>query len=161
MEKIGDEFKTNPEKAAAKVSINSFMIGSLFMILTIIWTLNPNKFSPIVIAQLVLAIPLLFVSSLAYAKIGYWKETKWWDRFGWFTNNLGNLLVLNVVGLITSNVFQYISYMFFGLILLLMLFYSIINIHYKPSSINEKILKYLFFVIIIFLGGILPLILGS
>ena len=54
-------FKTNPQKSANKVTINSFMMGSLFFVLTIIMTLQPNRFSALVIWQLVLAIPLLFV----------------------------------------------------------------------------------------------------
>ena len=155
-ERIG-VFEANPEKASAKVSINTFMIGSLFMILTIVWTLNPEKFSILIMAQLVLAIPLLFVSSLAYAKIGYWKEHKLWDTYGWFTNNFGNLLVLNVVGLMTATIFRSIALAYFALIIMLMVTYSMINIKYNPHKMTEKILKFLFLLAIIFLGGVLPI----
>ena len=156
--KMNEMFKTNPHKAITRVTINSFMVGSLFFILTLIWTMNPEKFSSWVIIQLVLAIPLLFVSSLAYSKIGYWKETKLWDRFGWFTNNLGNIFVLNVVGLITSTLFQTLSLIYFGLTISLMLIYSIINIYYLPDQFSSKLFKFLFFVVVMILGGILPVL---
>jgi hypothetical protein len=155
----GDIFETKPEKAIGKITINAFMIGSLFMIITLIWTLDPHKFSLVIITQLVLAIPLLFVSSLAYTKLGYWKETKLWDEFGWFTNNIGNIFVLNIIGLITSTVNRNLSFVYFGLIILLMLIYSIINIIYKPRAIGEKLFKFIFFIVILSLGGIVPIFL--
>lgn len=153
-----DLFRTNPEKASAKVSINSFMIASLFFILTLIWTLNPEKFSSIIIYELVLAIPLLFVSSLSYSKIGYWKETKLWDWLGWFTNNIGNIFVLNVVGLIAATFSIKLSFLYFGLTILLMFIYSLINIIYRHNKLAEKLFKFLFFLVILFLGGIYPLL---
>lgn len=156
-----DIFETKPEKAISKITINAFMIGSLFVILTLIWTLDPHKFSLIIISQLVLAIPLLYVSSLAYTKLGYWKETRLWDRFGWFTNNIGNIFVLNVIGLIAATVYKNLAFVYFGLILFLMLIYSVINVIYKPRALKEKLFKFVFFLIILSIGGIIPLILSS
>lgn len=152
-------FKANPEKAASRVTINSFMIGSLFFVFTLIWTLNPHKFSQLVIFQLVLAIPMLFVSSLAYAKVGYRKEIEHWDMLGWYTNNIGNTFVLNVVGLLVATEYPWIAYVYFLSILALMLMYSIINVVINPETLGEKIFKYLFFVFFIFALGIFPLLL--
>ena len=157
MKEKEDIFETNPEKAVGKITINALMIGSLFMILTLIWTLDPHKFSLVIITELVLAIPLLFVSSLAYTKLGYWKQTKLWDEFGWFTNNIGNIFVLNVIGLIASTVNRNLSFMYFGLIIFLMIIYSIINVVYKPQAFKEKLFKFIFFLVILILGGIVPL----
>ncbi len=102
--------ETNPQKSANKVTINSFMMGSLFFILTLIITLDPNKFSHAVIYQLVLAIPLLYVSSLAYSKLGYWKEVHEWDALGWLTNTTGNLFVINSIGLVASKFSHNLAY---------------------------------------------------
>lgn len=149
-------FETNPGKAANRIAINSFMMGSLFFMFTLIWTLNPRGFSNIIIIQLVMAIPLLFVSSLAYSKIAYWKETKLWDILGWFTNNTANIFLLNVVGLMISQLLRELALYYFSLNLILMLIYSTINVIYQPKSLGEKIFKYLYFVIVMFFGGIRP-----
>lgn len=151
-------FRINPEKASARVSINSFMMGNLFFILTLIWTLNPEKFSIAIIGQLVLAIPLLFVSSLAYSKIGYWKETKYWDHLGWFTHNIGNSFVLNVAGLVTATVFLNLAFVYFGLTILCMLAYFLVNVIYRPYTLREQLFKFSLFMVVLFAGGIIPLL---
>ena len=158
MKKEVDIFTTNPEKASAKVAINSFMMGSLFFILTIIWTLNPEKFSIFIISQIVLAIPLLFVSSLAYSKIGYWKEIRLWDALGWFTNTTGNAFILNVVGLITATVSQNLAFVYFALLISLMAIYSLINVAYKRHALRPKLFKFFYFVAVLVLGGIMPIV---
>ena len=153
-----DIFRTNANKASSKVTINSFMMGSLFFILTLIWTLNPSKFSIFIIAQIVLAIPMLFVSSLAYAKIGYWEKVELWDALGWFTNNIGSIFILNAVGLIAGQISKTLAVCYFLLLILLMAAYSTINVVYKPKTLKEKIFKLVFFVSILVLGGVLPLL---
>ncbi|MCX6723612.1 MAG: hypothetical protein NT155_00350 [Candidatus Staskawiczbacteria bacterium] len=152
-----DIFQINSNKASSKVTINSFMMGSLFFILTLIWTLNPSKFSVFIIAQIVLAIPMLFVSSLAYAKIGHWEKVELWDILGWFTNNIGSIFILNAVGLMTAQIYKSIAVCYFALLILLMAVYSIINVVYRRSTLKEKIFKFAFFVFILALGGIVPL----
>ncbi|MBI5138385.1 MAG: hypothetical protein HZA95_01135 [Candidatus Vogelbacteria bacterium] len=149
--------KTNPAKASMRVNVNSFMMGSLFFILTLIWTLNPHKFSPIIIGQIVYAIPLLFVSSLAYSKIGYSEYTRSWDTFAWYTHNIGSIFILNVVGLMTALQFKDIAIAYFGLIVLLMGAYSIINLYNRPDLQSEKLFKFVVFISVLMVGGILPL----
>jgi hypothetical protein len=155
-----DIFETNANKASTKVTINSFMMGSLFFILTLIWTLNPEKFSIFIIAQIVLAIPMLFVSSLAYAKIGYWEKVNLWDILGWFTNNLGSIFILNAVGLMTAQINKLLGLIYFLLLILLMAIYSIINVVYRRRTLKEKIFKFAFFVFVLAVGGIIPLFLA-
>ena len=151
-------FRTNPQKASARVAINSFMIASLFVVLSIILTLGSRSFPPIAMAQLVLAIPFLFVSSLAYAKIGYWNETKLWDMFGWFTNNFGNVFILNAIGLMVAITHKPIAFVYFAITVVLMFFYSFVNVIYAPYLLREKMLKFLLFFIVLFFGGIIPLL---
>lgn len=148
-------FKTNPQKSANKVTINSLMMGSLFFILTLIITLDPDKFSPAIIFQLFLAIPLLYVSSLAYSKIGYYEETYEWDVLGWFTNTIGNLFVVNAIGLLALKFSQILAALYFSLFCLLMIIYTAINIRRNKKILHEKIFKLVFLLIIVFFGGIL------
>ncbi|MCX6752019.1 MAG: hypothetical protein NTZ87_00745 [Candidatus Nomurabacteria bacterium] len=148
-------FKTNPQKSANKVTINSLMMGSLFFVLTLIITLGPNEFSHAIISQLFLAVPLLYVSSLAYSKIGYYEETYEWDVLGWFTNTLGNLFVINAIGLLALKFSQALSIIYFALFCLLMVIYTIINIRRNKKILHEKIFKLVFLLIIVLLGGIL------
>ncbi|MEI7513278.1 MAG: hypothetical protein WCJ74_01515 [bacterium] len=148
-------FNANPHKSANKVTINSFMMGSLFFILTLVIAIDPNKFSPFVIYQLVLAIPLLFVSSLAYSKIGYSKDTHNWDILGWHTNNLGNLFVLNSVGLVAGNYDLLLAKIYFTLFCFLMTIYTLININHEPKSWPNRVYKLFFLLIVTILGGVL------
>lgn len=153
-----DIFMVNSQKASTRVTINSFMMGSLFFIFTLIWTLNPERFSIFIIAQIVLAIPLLFVSSLAYAKIGYAKDVRGWEALGWFTNNIGNIFILNAVGLMTANVNRGLAVVYFILTAVLMAIYSSINIYYRRGAMKEKLFKFAYFVFILLLGGVAPLL---
>src|SRR3989344_6427181 len=107
-------FSANPQKSANKVTINSFMMGSLCFALALIITLGPDKFSPAIIYQLFLAVPLLYVSSLAYSKIGYYAETYAWDTLGWFTNTTGNLFIINAIGLLALTFSRTLSSIFFS-----------------------------------------------
>ncbi len=154
-----DTFRTNPHKASARVAINSFMSAAIFLTLSIIWLQKVEKEIPIIIiVQLVFAIPLLFVSSLAYSKIGYYEEVRHWEKFAWILNNLGNIFVLNVVGIFTKGINQTIALLYFVLTILLMLVYTTINIILNRHTIRERIFKFLFFVTVLFLMGILPVI---
>jgi hypothetical protein len=155
-------FDTNTHKAAMQVSLNSIMMGSLFFILTLLWTLDPHRFSPVILTQIVLAIPLLFVSTLAYAKIGYWKESEQepWEALGWFTNNVGNIFILNSVGLMAATVYPQIANAYFVLIIFLMTVYSWINVYLRPRTLGEKMFKFLFFMMVLVFGGLLPLLRG-
>lgn len=151
-------FEISPQKAVQKIAINSTMIGALFFTLTFILTYGYGKFHQMVVIQLVCAIPLLFVSTLAYSKIGYWKDINTWDIFGWVIGNTGNTLLLNAIGLMILNVSRELSAAYFGLLFLLMTIYSVINIVHVPKrEIRQKIFKWLFFISIMILGGVLPI----
>ncbi|MFA7662950.1 MAG: hypothetical protein WCX88_03470 [Patescibacteria group bacterium] len=145
----------NPHKSINKVTINGFMMGSLFFVLTLIITLDPYKFSPFVIYELVLAIPLLYVASLAYSKLGYYPNVKYWSRFGWILNALGNLFVINAVGLVTAKFDLRLSLVYFFMFCTLMIIYTFINATHNKEIWHRKVLKLIFTLSIIFFGGIL------
>jgi hypothetical protein len=151
-------FEVNAAKASTKVSINAIMMGSLFFILTLIWTTNPARFGFAVVAQIVLAIPLLHISSLAYSKIGYSDKVVMWDVLGWFTNNIGSIFILNSIGLMIAEVYRDLAIFYFLTTIILMALYSVINIIYKPLSVKEKLFKFFFFLLVMLLGGLFILI---
>ena len=150
-------FSINPEKATSNVTIAGVMLASLFVALSVIF-LEPERFDVWTIAQLALAIPLLFVACLAYAKIGYWKENKLWDTLGYFTNTSGDFLLINAIGLMISKISIGVSLAYFTLTIVLMLIYTIINVIYKPHTLTDKSFKFLFSLLIMIFGGILPLL---
>jgi len=152
-------FRSNPHKASMRISLNSTMISVLFFILTLILATGANKFDLIIIMQLVLAIPLLYVSILAYTKIAFWQETKTWDIYGWATGYAGNTVLLNAIGLIAFSINQWLAVIYFAVLLLLMYSYSIINISYNKKTESQKLWKFSFFLVLNILGGIIPLIL--
>lgn len=147
-------FKTNPQKSANKVTINSFMMGSLFFVLTLITTFKPEQYSRLVMYQLVLAIPLLYVASLAYSKIGYWKDVYYWDVLGWFTNTTGNLFVINAIGAVAAVFDPKLAYAFFTLFISLMFIYTAINIIGNPKSWPQKVFKLVYLLLIVTFGGL-------
>jgi hypothetical protein len=153
-EKI-NPFTTNPEKAGSKIRINNDLILACITIFTFIWAFAPNKLSFWLIIQFVFAVPLLYISNTAYTKIAYKKETKLWDYFGWFTGTTGIALVFNILGILIYLLgFMTIFYLYFALLWFLMLIYTIINIHYHPSSIKIRIFKFLYFVLIQVIFGL-------
>lgn len=153
-------FEINSHKATMKVTINSIMMGCLFFVLTLIWTIDPLKFNTYTILQIILAVPLLYVSSLANSKIGISKKVVMWEALGWFTNTIGSIFILNAVGLMTAVFYKNIAFAYFFLTIILMLIYSAININYYPEEFKEKIFKLSMFLVVMLLGGVLPLLLN-
>lgn len=157
-EKCG--FGKNPEKAEARLHINSFLMGSLFTVLALLWTFSSENVSLAITIQMVLAIPLILFASLSYAKLGYERNHKIWDNFGWITNNLGYLLFLNATGLmVIAFSSRVIGLVYFGLVIFLVSVYYILNIISQPSTLKEHLSKLILWLLIIFFGGILPIIL--
>ncbi len=153
------EFSKNPEKAEARLHINSFLMGSLFTVLALLWAFSSMKVSLAISLQMALAIPLILFASLSYAKTGYERTHKIWDRFGWLTNNLGYLLFLNATGLmIIAFSSRLVGLIYFGLVIFLTITYYVLNILSQPGTLKEHLSKLIFWLIIIFLGGIYPAI---
>jgi hypothetical protein len=153
-------FEVNSHKASVRVTVNSIMMGGLFLILSLIWTGGSGKFNVFIISQLILAVPLLYVSALAYLKIGYSEKVIMWDTLGWFTSSIGGILILNAIGLMTVPIDATVTFLYFFLLIALMLIYSLINIIYNPHETAEKLFKFFFFLVVVAAGGLLPLLLG-
>jgi hypothetical protein len=112
------------------------------------------------IGQLILAVPLMYVSTLAYLKIGYSEKVFAWDTLGWFTSNIGNIFILNAIGLMTIPLGKEFALWYFLSTIALMVIYSAINIAYHPHERGEKIFKFFFFLFFLIIGGLLPLMLN-
>lgn len=147
----------HPERFLFRMEINFFMIDSLFFILTLIWALQPERFSTNIILQLVLAVPMLFVSCLAYSKADNKGRFPLFKRFGWITSTAGNNLVLNAVGLMTFTFHPEIAFAYFATLIPLVVVYYSLNMFYDLHSLREELLKLSFILIIILLGGVLPM----
>jgi len=152
-------FQENPAKAEARLHINSFLLGGIFTVIALLLTLSLDKVSFIMLIELVMSIPLIFFASLSYAKLGYERNHKIWDDFGWITNNLGYLLFLNSTGLIISAFFfKSIALAYFGLLIVLSSVYYILNIITQPGTLKEHLSKLIIFLVIIIAGGVYPII---
>lgn len=159
MKKESKTCPSNPEKAASRVAINGVMLASIFVMLAVVF-LDPEKFNLFAVIQMFISIPFLFVSSLAYSKIGYWRETKIWDSLGYLTHTFGNFFMLNAMGLLASQISSTLALVYFGITIILLLIYSLINLIYGDKSFKNQIAKFLFSTSIIVLGGILPIFLN-
>ena len=153
------EFAKNPAMAEARLHINSFLMGSLFTVLALLWAFSSITVSSAITFQMVLAIPLILFASLSYAKMGYERANNIWNRFGWITNNLGYLLFLNATGLmVIAFSSRIIGFIYFGLVIALVMAYYLMNIISQPGTLKEHISKLILWLIIVFVGGILPII---
>jgi hypothetical protein len=133
------------------------MMGILVLILTVLWTLGAERYNVYIIVQLVLAIPMLFFSNLAYSKIGYRKNSSFFDRFGWVTSTLGNNFVLNVVALIAASFYPQLGYIYVILLAVGMTIYYILNILSSDNPLRQ-IIKLILIYAIIIAGAVVPLI---
>jgi hypothetical protein len=156
-----EEIDSKRHKSSSRVSISSSMMGVLLFILTLIWALGPEKISFLIIAQLIMAIPFLFISSLSYAKLIYKTKTKLFDRLGWYSTTIGNNLVLNVIGLMVASYYIPLAYFYFLTIALGMLIYYAINVYYKPSTLKTELIRYIIVILIILIGGVYPIVIRA
>ena len=150
-----EHFKTNPQKAASKISINNNLIAACLAIFGILWAIAPEKLTLPIIIQFAFAIPLLYVSSIAYTKIAYWKQVKFWDYLGWFTGTTATAFVLNIIALLIFILgYRGMALAYFFLLWFLLIIYTAINIYYNPRVARVKIFKLLFFIFIQLIFGI-------
>ena len=145
-----------PEKATSRIAMNSRLIAVITAVFFLIINLKIEILTQngLLALQLVLAIPFLFTSTLAYSKLGYRKETKRWNTLGWITFIIGYAFMLNTIGILVG---RYVDVLFGVLFFLanwiLTIIYSLIDISYEKSAIKERLVKDSFFILIqIFFG---------
>jgi small-conductance mechanosensitive channel len=151
------------KKGSDRIQINNILCAVCVAALSVLLGLSRSKLSSWTIGQLAIAIPLLVTSSLCYAKVGYRSsdEARRWDTFGWLTHSLGYAAVLNATGtMLYRSGFVRVTWVFVGVVLSLFLIYSLVDVHAKRHRLNEKVLKLLFYLALLFVGLVLPILAG-
>lgn len=146
-------------KADKKNRANLSFLGICFSLFTFIIAirseiLQDNYF---VALQLTLAIPLFLSSMFARIKLGYTKRYKMWDSFGFVTFLVGYSFLISTIGiLLSSGVDILLGMIFFGLNILVACIYSILEVIENKDKLKSRMLKDLFFIIMLVIFGILP-----
>jgi len=157
---------SNPAKASARVTINSFMMGAVFFVLTLLWTgnvqatMNAPFHGLWVSSQLVLSIPLFFFSSLAYAKVGYHADPNVWNAHARTAFTIGNALVFNAIGLMSSLFSPWLAMVYFVGFIALMSVYTRINVRLHPSSSRRRWGRFALLASFLVGGGLFPFLLS-
>ncbi len=144
---MSNPFKTNPHKASAKIGINNNLIAVCITVLGIMWAIAPNRLELGILVQFVFAVPLLYVSSIAYTKIAYYSHIKYWDVLGWFTGTTATAFVLNIIGVLLYFLgYPRMTIIYFLITWILLFIYTLINCHYNHGDKVVRIFKFLYFV---------------
>lgn len=150
-------------KGSDRIQINNILAAACVTILSVLLGLSGVQFSAWMVVQLASATPLLVTSSLAYAKTGYRdaKEYPVWDSLGWATLSLGYVMLLNALAIMlytTSH--STASWWFIGVTILLFVVYSVLDVRASKRRLKEKSWKLVFYLVLMFLGAILPMLAG-
>jgi len=143
-------------KAHGRIQLNSSLIaiaiGTFFLTINLKPTL---LLKPLVLLQLVIAIPCLLTSTLSYIKASYRDQVRKWDILAWLTFMLGYAFILDVVGILIKDISgPKISIIFFLCSWILALMYSFVDISYSRAVVKERILKDSLFILIQLIFGV-------
>ena len=147
-------------KASTRIALNRTLIAIAIGVFFL--TINLREallFQKILLLQLVLAVPLLLTSTLAYSKIGYREQIERWNTLGWMTFIFGYAFLLNVIGILIGNIIGVMTaIIFFVSSWILSLIYSFVDISYDNSVIKERLIKDALFISIQFVLGVLVIL---
>jgi len=143
-------------KSSSRIQLNTSLLGIVIGIFFLTINLRQELLLPKIVAtQLVLSIPLLLTSILAYSKMGYRKATDQWNILGWTTFNIAFAFILNVIGIMLANVISWTtSFTFFAVSWILVIIYSIADYIEDKSVLKEKLIKDSLFILIQIILGI-------
>lgn len=148
--------KDKSTKSNTRININSMLVGVAATVLFVIASISPEilKEEFWLALQLVLIIPLLITSSLAYSKLGYKKEANKWNTFAWLCFIIGFAFMINSTAILMSSLgLPIIGAALILVNFLLTIIYAIFDHKYGEGSILEEVTKYfIFFVIQIVFG---------
>jgi len=150
-------------KGSDRIQINNILAAACVTILSVLLGLSGVQFSAWMVVQLALATPLLVTSSLAYAKTGYRdaREYPVWDSLGWATLSLGYVMLLNALAIMLyTTSYSAASWWFIGVTILLFVVYSVLDVRASKKRLKEKSWKLGFYLALMFLGAILPMLAG-
>jgi hypothetical protein len=152
------EEEINKFKSQSRMSVNLWLLGASFTFFIFSVNINPDllKSNIFLALQITIAIPLFITSVFARNKLAYTKYPKKWDQYGFITFILGYAFLINVIGILLSNIIGLtIGLIFFGANILSDLIYSYVDLSEKNYWVNY-IYKDFLYITILILGGILP-----
>jgi len=147
-------------KGTNRIQVNNILSAVCIGVLSFLLFSN-IRINPWVVGQLSIAVPLLITSSLAYAKVCYrHQEAKYWDMFGWLTHSVGYVMILNSITIyIYEQSESRVAWLFVIMVVILFIFYSFLDIILKRKRLVEKVLKLLFYLLLLLAGSIMPILL--
>ncbi|MBW6442670.1 hypothetical protein K0A97_02705 [Patescibacteria group bacterium] len=146
-------------KSASRASITLWLLGASFTFFIFTANISPELFheNGLFSLQITITIPLLLSSAFSRSRQAYSKHPDKWNKYSFFTFILGYGFLINVIGTILGNFGGLkIGLIFFGVNILSDLSYSFVALHEQKKWF--KLYKSAFFISILFLGGILPLV---
>lgn len=155
-----DNELTAQSKGSDRIQINNILAAISVTILAILAGAM-DKVHPVAIYGLVVAVPLLVTSSLAYTKLSYRKgEYEAWNGLGWWTHTLGYFIV---IGSISVHLASQGERMVASSLLLanfaLVVVYSIVDVNAtkvaktRQLRMKEKVLKGLVIAVVLGFAG--------
>jgi len=158
---IKEEREENKVRAGLHTGTNVNYLFIAFTAFTFIATINQDllRNNLLMTIQLVLSIPMFMSSILARAKLSEAVHTKTLRNFGSFCFITGYAFLINTVGILVGMlVSDKIGILFFAVNILMALAYSYIQIKLDLSRIKRRIIKDGYFILIIILLGLLPIL---
>lgn len=150
-------------KGSDRILINTMLAAVSIAALAVMLDSKEHKLNAWSIAQLAMSIPFLITSSLAYAKTCYRHDDEYytWDVLGWFGHSVGYIMMLNAIAIILySTNYKGTAWLYLLVIISLYITYSVIDIMAQKYRLREKGSKLLFYLLLIFIGSVLPILIG-
>lgn len=123
-------------KGENRIQINNFIGAICIGVLAILLDKPEHLVSSWIIAQLAIAVPCLFTSSLAYSKLSYrhLRESRLWDELGWLTHSIGYLSTLNAIAIMLyAAKYHGIAWLLVSVVILVFTSYTAIAICGRPQ----------------------------
>jgi hypothetical protein len=141
---------TPTTRYGGRVVINTFLLSTAVLVFFTTLNLRQEMLSrPLVLLQLVLSIPVLLTSCLAYVKADSEASHDAWRTFAWLTFVLGYGFMLNVIGVMVATIGGTVfSVIFFCASVALAVAYSAVDIILKRSSLADRLPKDALFLVI-------------
>lgn len=155
------EYDVTKTKASMRININMTLLLVAFTVFTLIVTINPRILveNALLSIQLTLAIPFLISSSLARTKEIKYKDYGMWYKFGFLNFIIAYSLLINSVGIILYLlVSPYVSIIFFMVTILLSLVYAYAEMSYDRKNAGMHLKDSSYFILIVLLFGLLPVL---
>lgn len=137
-------------KASARIALNRTLIGIVIGVFFL--TINLRKelfFQKALVLQLVVSIPFLLTSILAYSKVAYRTKTEKWNNLAWFTFIVGYAFIINIIGILLASIAgKAIAIIFFASSWILSITYSLVDISCDKKAIKERVVKDALFILI-------------